>query len=175
MNRKNLGYQFETEFGRWLSKRHPFVIKLPDTRSLRSKAKSIEVASNKTFQELTGTKTPADFWSVQNSYSHLWECKHTMQESLPFDRIAPHQRMSLESHANAGGNSYIVVGHKNKTAYCLTYNSWKQLQQRFETKGRKSVPMEWIKHLSFCKLERRTPSQLEGEDKARYVEVSQWD
>lgn len=145
MNRRNLGYQLEKEFGRWLSTKHLFTVKLPDTRSLRAKVTAIAQATDSNFQELTGTKTPCDYWSVFNGMSCMWECKHTMQESLPFNRIAPHQDRALLAHYTALGKSMIVVGYKNKEAYCIEYSDWNRLRSMFSSKGRKSMPIEWIK------------------------------
>lgn len=175
MNKKNLGYQFEQEFGRWLSKKFPFTVKLPDTRSLRAKVTAIAQATDSKFQELTGTKTPCDFWTVMHGRSMIWECKHTMQESLPFDRISPHQEEALNKHKQAGGVSTLVIGHKNKQAYVIDMDEWNQLKNMFGNKGRKSIPIPWIKKLSRIHLERKTPKDLQGETKARYVEVKKWD
>lgn len=176
VNRKNLGYQFEKEFGRWLSTKHIFTVKLPDTRSLRAKVTAIAQATDSSFQELTGTKTPCDFWSVHDGRSYMWECKHTMQESLPFNRIAPHQDNALKAHYLSKGASILVVGYKNKEAYCINYSDWITLQGRFGSQGRKSVPITWIRKLAKIRLERKTPKDLpEKENKPRYVEVSLWD
>jgi len=172
MNKRNLGYKFEKEFGNWLKKEFAFIIKLPDTRSLRLKSKIVSAKAGVTsFQELTGTKTPADFWSLRNGTSFLWECKHTINKSLPFDRISQHQYEALRQHYNEGGESYLVIGFNNEEAYAIHINEWDWLKEKFENKGRKSLPKMWIKEKAQFKFERRTPSQLEGEDKARYEVV----
>lgn len=166
---KNQGLKFENEFGRWLAKNHSFVIKLPDTRSLRMKAKAVSSAVGKNFQELTGTKVPGDYWSVKDGKSYLWECKHTNQASFPLGNMKDHQEVALAQHDKAGGQSFVAIAWKSEKCTILNIHQWYYLKELAYTHDRASIPKKWCEEGATKTLHRKTPKHLpKNEDKARY-------
>ncbi len=124
MKANQRGLQFEREFGAGLRLNYYFVVKFPDTRSLRMKQKIVESTIGKKFHEVTGLRSPADWWTMEDGQSILWECKQTQgvnkNYDFPIKNVKEHQVKTLQKHTENGGLSYLVINIKNET-FCEYY------------------------------------------------------
>lgn len=93
-------------------------------------------------------KTPADFNITTPYQSWLVECKAVKGKSLPFKRVADHQRTALTNFNNIGGIAKGVVvinmyGERRKfnRLFMLTIDKFEEYSMIC---NRKSIPLCWL-------------------------------
>ena len=143
------GLIFETEAFRSLGKIFPFVVKLPDTRTLRFKKKIIEQVTGKNFHQVTAAEVPFDFICVREGKSYAFECKMTTKHRFQFAALKQHQENGLLNHWAAGGQAYVMINFRSADLRKVdSYNEvfaihivfYMKLKEKFKA----SVPKEFF-------------------------------
>ena len=162
------GLQFEKEFGEGLKTVYDFVIKMPDTRSLRMKQHIIERGAGVKFHDVTGMRSPADWWTVHKGVSILWECKQSkgINKAMGFPKanVKDHQLATLKAHKNEGGERYLVINIKNEDIneyYVVDIKDYLMLNMSSERYINREV-LNSLSKISLCRL---TPTKNPYGDK----------
>lgn len=71
---------------------------------------------------------------IKGGRAVMFEAKFTSTDRMDQDRVRPEQGDYLDQHQALGARCYVLAGFLSGAVYCLPWNDWKTMKQRF---GRK--------------------------------------
>ncbi len=73
---------------------------------------------------------------IKGGRAVMFETKFTSTDRMEQNRVRPEQGDYLDQHQCVGARCYVLVGFLTGEVYCLPWNDWKNMKERF---GRKYV------------------------------------